>query len=266
MKTIKEYIYQKADGTILCDFDEFVKENKIENPDMDTYKKFLEVFDYDKYKYDNEFSYNKYQESLYIFERLGKSWSAKKLADEIKNIYPVSKIDFLNNKESTQFSLYMDNPDDFLKNEKVMILLRLYNYYIRKISDDKVTFEPYKPEDVTDMIYNDCGGIIYHVTTEEKWKKIKDTELVPKYKHVYGEFRDARIFFIANKDEKESLRQLRSISNTNPILRKSRVFIKVNLNKYKNRLRFRIDPSAYGYNAYFTEEPVPGFCMEEIYL
>ena len=39
------------------------------------------------------------------------------------------------------------------------------------------------------------------------------------------------------------------------------IVLKIDLNKYKYKLRFRIDSSASGYNAYFTEEPIPDYCI-----
>ena len=72
--------------------------------------------------------------------------------------------------------------------------------------------------------------------------------------------------FIGNNDEKKVQQQLKSIRNThNQYDKKEWIVLKIDLNKY-NKLRFRIDSSAFGYDAYFTEEPIPDFCITPIEL
>ena len=82
----------------------------------------------------------------------------------------------------------------------------------------------------------------------------------------YNIWRDGRIFFIGNNDKKEVQRQLKSIRNTaDKNHNKEWLVLKIDLNKY-TKLRFRIDSSALGYNSYFTEEPIPDFCITPIDL
>ena len=72
-------------------------------------------------------------------------------------------------------------------------------------------------------------------------------------------FRDGRIFFIANNDDKKAQKQLQSLANLKNI--QDPIVLKINLKEYRNKLRFRIDSSAFGFDAYFTEEPIPDFCI-----
>lgn len=163
-----------------------------------------------------------------------------------------------------------------INDKKFWSLIHLYNYYIKTIIDnDSITLEPYKPEEITNTIYKDLHGILYHITTKEKYVNgIKYKELAPKWKgkwdklanKPYDIWRDGRIFFIGNNDEKKVQQQLKSIRNThNQYDKKEWIVLKIDLNKY-NKLRFRIDSSAFGYDAYFTEEPIPDFCITPIEL
>ena len=57
----------------------------------------------------------------------------------------------------------------------------------------------------------------------------------------------------------EIQKQLQSLANLKNI--QDPIVLKINLKEYRNKLRFRIDSSAFGYDAYFTEEPIPDFCI-----
>ena len=142
------------------------------------------------------------------------------------------------------------------------------NYYLKErtiIRDENnkesyyIAIEPYKPKDISNKIYNEFDGIIYHITSKEIYdNNIKNKELKPKWKR-NNTYRDGRIFFIANNDNKKVQKQLQSIAHLKNI--QNPIVLKIDLNKYKNKLRFRIDSSAFGYDAYFTEEPIPDFCI-----
>ena len=42
--------------------------------------------------------------------------------------------------------------------------------------------------------------------------------------------------------------------------------IKIDLNKYENKLRFYADPASVNYDAFVTREYIPKYCCEEIHL
>ena len=89
-------------------------------------------------------------------------------------------------------------------------------------------------------------------------------EIKPKWKgqKYNNEYRDGRIFFIGNNNINEIKRQLKSIYITSKKFEnKTPIILKIDLNKYDKKLRFRIDSSANGYDAYFTEEPIPDYCV-----
>lgn len=267
----------REDNTVIDDYYEFINVNNIEEISEESYRFYLDSV-YDKYYpyYENEYSYKDYtQKLLNIDETLNRSWDSRQLVKKISDKYTVVDVKYVNIKtEITQFNIYFDdNIDDILDDQEFWDILHLSNYYIKIIIDNEngIVLEPYKPKDITNYIYNDCKGIIYHVTRKSIYDKIRNSELSPKWKgewdrlkrKPYNIWRDGRIFFIANPDVDKIRNQLNSIKNTSPKLKDDYIFLKIDLNKYRNKLIFRIDSSAYGYDTYFTEEPIPGYCIEE---
>ena len=155
-----------------------------------------------------------------------------------------------------------------LNNVKFWNIIHLYNYYDKEINDTQtkisIIFEPYKPNDITDKIYNEYNGILYHITNKETYiNHIKNKSINPKYKqpNKYNKiYRDGRIFFICGNNNENIKKQLNSIFNTSYKITEP-IVLRIDLNKYRNKLRFRIDSSAFGYNSYFTEEPIPDYCI-----
>lgn len=280
--TTNNTIVQLTNGTILNDFNTFIEYNHITNIDENVYLFYLDsIFNkIYQYGYDGlQYRYEDYQKSIY--ETLNYSYDSKKLVDKLNEISNIIDVKYINPKRKiTQFEISFNTYNEItelLANEKFWQLIHLYNYYIKTIIDDKnvIIFEPYKPEDITNEIYNKLHGIIYHITTKEKYiAGIKNKELAPKWKgewnklanKPYDIWRDGRIFFIGNNDKNVVKQQLISIKNTSDILRKNDcIVLKIDLNKY-HKLKFRIDSSASGYDAYFTEEPIPDFCITCINL
>lgn len=271
-KICEKYILSNKDVILEDDymnfsFDEFVKINNIDDITPNIYKLYIqENFNENKHRY-----YNKYQDHLY--ESIVQSYSASDLMKKIYELSPnihISKIRYINNEDITEFSFNVDKKDDLdnIFTNKVISLLHLYNYYLKErtiIKDENnnesynIVIELYKPKDITNKIYNECNGIIYHITSKEIYvNNIKNKEIKPKRKR-NDTYRDGRIFFIANNNEKEAQKQLQSICNLKQI--SDPIVLKIDLNEYRNKLRFRIDSSAFGYDAYFTEEPIPDFCI-----
>ena len=83
-------------------------------------------------------------------------------------------------------------------------------------------------------------------------------------KHDKDRYYPRYIFVIADEDEirlKETFKNVqREIKKTNLHL------IKIDLNKYENKLRFYVDPASVNYDAFVTREYIPKYCCEEIHL
>lgn len=258
-------------------FETFVKDNNIIETTEDTYKFYLDSNFNDDLHIDtfNGRWYSSYQDSLY--ETLNRSFDSSELASKINNIVEIKNVEYVSPKRSiTQFTMYFSK-DNFKKllndnelAEKFINLLHKYNYYWKTADFDNyfIILEPYKPEEATEYIYKDCKGIIYHVTSERVWDKIQNSKEITKQiikpnKIDKDElFRDRRSFFIAISNEKKALEQCQSIINTKQL--KDGVILKVDLNKFRYKIKFRIDSSAHGYKAYFTEEPIPSYCITKI--
>lgn len=301
--TGKKYLYEVnlCDDYLNSSFDDFIERNNITIIDERTYVYYLmENFNESKKRY-----YELYQS--HIYETIERSLPARKLMDKIRELSPnihITNDRYVNRQKVTQFSFHVDKKEDLkdIFTKQVKALLKQYNYYVKNTIDaDKngptpycIILEPYKPEDITDKIYDELNGILYHLTTKDAYLKcIKNRELVPQW-HISkkdrnddndkeknndknnnaenNEYRDGRIFFIGNENENEVRRQLRQIKNTSWIFRnnnpdkKEPIILKVDLKKYNNKLRFRRDSSSRGYDAYFTEEPIPDFCITPIDL
>lgn len=263
------HTYKICESIYDADFDEFCKMNNITEPNGEIYKEYLgATFNNASLGYGVERSYIAYQERLY--ETLLHSWDCHELIYKLKKFININNVTYVNNKRNTtQFSIFTTYEEyDSIDEQRFFSLIHLYNYYVKNVieHDDNVeiVFEPYKPKDVTDYVYNECKGIIYHVTSERASDKIKNTEIKSKAKHDDNViYRDGRSFFIASKDKSEVRHELRQL--TNLLKLKDPVYIEVDLNEYYNKLRFRLDSSGAGYKV-FTEEPVPCFCLHRISL
>lgn len=99
----------------------------------------------------------------------------------------------------------------------------------------------------TDYIYNNCKGIIYMLADDNELKKINHHGIVQKkYVHVFTD--------INNIDKvKHDIKKQGNLH-----------LIKIDLNKYSNKLRFYIDPATVNYKAFVTREYIPKYCCEEI--
>lgn len=257
---LTKYVYESS-------FDKFIKDNNISEITDDTYRFYLDNNFNDPIHIDtfNGRWYSTYQKHLY--ESLLHSYDKNELIKEISKICDVKDIEYVSPKRQiTQFTIYIEN----LNNDtisKILELLHFYNYYWKtaNFEEGSITLEPYKPKEVQKYIYEDCKGIIYTVTSARVYDKIcKSKEIIkhvlkPNEINTSQQYRDGRIFFIAHKDINEVKIQINQISNTAKI--KYPVLLKVDLNEYRNKLIFRIDSSAQGYNAYFTEEPIPSYCI-----
>ena len=180
-------------------------------------------------------------------------------------------------------SFYFEVTDDkILNNINFISLLSYYNYYVANIykieNKLEIHLDPYKPQEVSDYIYTECNGILYHVTFKDNYNKIKKYGLKPidkgndtnksNYKETH---RPYRLFFISSPNKENIRTQLRQLSNTilkstNEYTSNNKIILKIDLSKYRYKLKFYEDTNALGYTAYFTEEPIPPYCIEQIKL
>lgn len=259
---LSEHVFESS-------FEQFIKDNNISEITNDTYRFYLDNNFNDPVHLDTFTGrwYSVYQDKLY--ESLLYSYDKDKLIKEINKICKIKNIKYINTKRKiTQFTIFIDIKDLNDKNiNKILELLHLYNYYWKTADyqEGSITLEPYKPEEAQKYIYDDCKGIIYTVTSAKVYNKIYNSKEITKHIlkpheiNTKEQYRNGRIFFIAHTEINNVKTQIRQIINTSQI--KYPILLKVDLNEYRHKLRFRIDSSSQGYNAYFTEEPIPSYCI-----
>lgn len=204
----------------------------------------------------------------HVYETLSKSFDAEELLDKIhkkfeKYLAYLGDADPYADSKEKSFSLYAK--DETLKyDEDFKSLLNCYNYYISFYEKRKdyweIYIEPYKPEEKTAYIYDECGGIVYRYVNDNGLKRLNRHGLIPR--HDNDRYYPRYIFVVADKD-KEKLKD--TISKIQDEIKKTNLhLIKIDLNKYHNKIRFFVDPASVNYPAYLTREYIPRYCCEEI--
>lgn len=210
--------------------------------------------------------YDILQENV-IYENINKSYSSKELVAELINKYcdDIVKPRFVETMKDNKNSFTIEiNDKELINDEEFKSLLNFYNYYVsyceKRKNNYEVYIEPYKPEEMTDYIYDDCKGIVYRFINDNGLKRLNHHGLVPR--HDNDRYYPRYIFVVADKDKnelKETLSKVqREIKKTNIHL------IRIDLNKYENKLKFYKDPASVNYAAFVTREYIPKYCCEEI--
>lgn len=256
------------------DYDTFLKHNNLSATD-ETYRKFVNYTDtiLETLPFDMQYTYEDYQNSLY--ERLNDSLDYRDLVSELQKIGFGDVIDVVNSKSSVAKNFTIEKQYINIKDNPMFIsLLSYYNYYINAIGEDYMQFAPYKPQDATSHIYDILNGIIYHICTKQQLKRIKKYGLTPRNVISDNVYRPYRRFYIASTSKKTIYNELKMLShglirglnrrNSNKhynVNESDIVFLKVDLGKSSRKFRFFHDDSASGYDAFFTEETIPPYCI-----
>lgn len=239
----------------------------------------------------------------YINENLLKSVKQDKLCEWILKTWPDIDI----TKPKSEKLLELSGPKNFFKdliktnNDSFMSLLRIANYFVLNCNEYDIRLHPWKPKEVTDKIFNEYDGIVYHITTKDNWKKIQKYGLSPKGKgwHTIHDkdkereefindklsdvFRPKLVYVLAKGDEKKFrsdymmlsglLRATRKIYNEWRIYDKEAqekmnaslenlVILKINLKEFEYKYKVWVDPACKGMDAYFLAEYIPPMIIE----
>ena len=262
MKTIKEYIKNyKSPGRYYNNpnIEDWMELNDISDITEDN------QYDFERIMW-NSFKGPKYDVWIdnVVYENLNKSYDPDKLYQDLVKKFDVSNGIYADTNSDIKSFTFEVNNKDIINNEEFKSLLNFYNFYVSfcEKKDDKylVYIEPYKPEDKTNYIYNNCKGIVYRFVNDNGLKRLENHGLSPR--HDKDRYYPRYIFVIADEDEirlKETFKNIqREIKKTNLHL------IKIDLNKYENKLRFYVDPVSVNYDAFVTREYIPKYCCEEI--
>ncbi len=220
--------------------------------------------------YFGEFDEEVSLEKDYILENLN-THDAEKLKSKILNLVKVEFEDYSSGKVKS-FSILCASKEEALRlveNEKFKNLLEFFNYFVSEVIDNRIFIEPTYSEDKSKYVFNDCKGICYHITTQERAEKIMRTGLRMKRSY-YRKF-PSRIYLYATP--KLSLLNDKHIKDfTYKIVNKLKAereggiaIIKVNLNKcYNDVMRFYKDTSMKEDEAVFTYSNIPAECLTKL--
>lgn len=188
----------------------------------------------------------------YIDESLIKSYDSDILLKKIKNKYKdkINDIHIQKSKSNIQsFSIQFNKEyiNDIAYDESLYKLLDLFGYYITEysivIGEDNVIlrFEPIFGQKCNDLVYNDCNGIIFHITKSNNLPRIRKRGLIPIENSSYRNFTE-RTFYSCGKDKQEIIDNINDL--TNQITNKTNyTILLINLNKYHYNVDFYYDPS-----------------------
>lgn len=180
-------------------------------------------------------------------ESLIKSYDTNKLIDKIKNKYKdIETILYPSKSNESLFSIKFNNKESyekFLEDIYIQKQLDFFGYYIsEKIDEDlMVAVEPNFGTKCTDFVYDKCNGLIFHVTSKEKYNKfIKDKGLKPFIGSKYRKFSE-RIFFTCGETKEDIIENIKflidQLQKDNPVI------LMIDLKENKYNVDFYYDPS-----------------------
>lgn len=229
-------------------------------------------------------SFCTYQE--YLFETLTRSYDLGKLFDTLISMYRNATFSLKDAYENKGFinSLlgrqkryhlhikvkYNKQKCNILDDERFKSLMNLYNCFVtRKIETDTICefyIEQVYNSDVTLQTYKE-NRYLYHITSKEKWNKIKKYGLAAKEGQREYFNHPARIYVLREDTDIEEIKLFaKKLYPEN-----NYIILKIDLKKLKTpkneKLRFYTDP-AYGSSikGLYTLGPILPSCIEEIEL
>ena len=182
-----------------------------------------------------------------IDESLIKSYDTNKLINKIEHKYKHLDISLYPSKSNESlFRIIFDNKNDyekFLVDIYIQKQLDFFGYYItEKIDKDLcIVIEPNFGTKCTKFVYDNCNGLIFHVTSKEKYYYfIKDQGLKPFEGKHYRKFTE-RIFFITGENVDEIIENIKFIINQLHII--NPIILMVDLKENHYNVDFYYDPS-----------------------
>lgn len=220
--------------------------------------------------YFGEFDKEVYLEKDYILDNLN-THDVEKLKSKILEIAKVEFEDYSSGSIKS-FSVLCTSKEDvrsLVENEKFKNLIEFFNYFVSEIKDNRIFLEPVYSEDRSKYVFNDCKGICYHITTQERAEKIMRTGLRIK-RSSYRDF-PSRIYLYATpklsllKDKNIKDFAYKIVNRLKAEREGGIAIIKVNLNKcYNDVMRFYKDASMKEDEAVFTYNSIPPECLTKL--
>lgn len=282
MKTLKDFIesfkYNKySDDLLNYSYEDFC-EDKIVETLVGEDDKIYSYLDYQFIKYlqgDEYDMYSKYQQLLY--ESLLKSYDTKKFVNILNKKFKeyIFKIELIKTSDIVNSIRIKFKKEFDITNKEYQSLLNLYNYYESKNIDNKIiTLSPRISEDMSDKVYNESNGIVYHICPNYVVDKILENGLRPKggknskiYKNRVWHPKSIYVIFdkVDNNTKNYFKREIENDKITNEydnnVLSNNDVTIlKIDLNKYDRKLKFYKDTLG-GKSFIYTKEYIPPQCI-----
>lgn len=181
------------------------------------------------------------------------SLNTEKMIERIQNIFPKENIKSIEIIEGSSKELkciqiiFYKKRYFYLREPKLIKLLKTFNYLVTLSQDTEdgyiVYIDPEFSDSVSELIYEDYKGIVYHLCRTEDLDKIKKSGIRPKSPNNYRKY-SPKAFYIggANENEiKESIEYL--IKDMWEYDKTDRTVLKIDLNKHKN-IPFYADTAA----------------------
>ena len=183
----------------------------------------------------------------HIEESLIKSYDTNKLISIIYKKYPDIQYNFNKSKSKEfLFVIYFNKRSDydgFFKDFYIQHQLDFFGYYITEYNDkDKyIVFEPNFGTKCTKFVYEKCNGLVFHITTEEKYNLyIKNIGLKPFEGKKYRKFSE-RVFLSCGESKSEIIENIdylkKQLGINNPVI------LMIDLKEHKYNVDFYYDPS-----------------------
>ena len=266
------FYYEDKENSFLT-FEEFVNKSNIILTENNIEYAWDEYEEEKYFKFENSYkkninysTYLSYQKYIYnyIFENI------KEFYNDLKtnNYEGIHTLNYYNNEYTLK--ILIDKNFDYLNDSKFNKLLKKYNVFISNIRNgdhrNYIYVEENDMAEISDIIYNDNNGILYHITTKENADKILKYGLEPRSESKKT-WHPERIYFVNsmsknNNDIHIMKNMLLNYWDNNKVS-----ILKIDLNKLKDKkIKFFKDPTTLDIDAYFTQEPIPPYCIKEVYL
>lgn len=185
----------------------------------------------------------------HINESLIMSYDHEKLKERLKKKYKVIRFVDVKSKSKVRSFTMTVSEDEYWKiaeDQGFYSLLNFFGYYatetnrMKDLGEIDVRLEPVFGTKCTDLVYNECKGVVYHVTKKENLNDIWRKGLIPLEGKTYRLFTE-RVFFSCGKDIDEIINNIKDIINQLNV--RDYVILEVDLKRHKYNVDFYYDPS-----------------------
>lgn len=155
-----------------------------------------------------------------LYEGLIKSYSKQDTINMLQKLKSENRIDSFSIENGANLGNFYfiinikSDENDALNKAYLFRNMNTYGYFLLRSENSangiEYVFEPKYTVDITNVVYNDYDGILYHVTSDITYNKILKQGLVPKSCSEIGKYPD-RIFFTLNNHISSDIAQLKNM-------------------------------------------------------